>query len=239
MYRQVEVGAINFKMSSFYPLVLSIFVKLNANPACLEQKAPQHLKARLQEMCGKGQGLGNKVVDHEACFAGILEENGIFSYNADSRDGCFYKYQAQGTQRSIDYRLMEVVSGEVRNTIDIDLKHGEGEGIFLNDGTFLDNVVYIVSFTRILPKIKGLRTHPRQQVCFISLGQNIMSEKSRARLQKRFDLIKKINAEDDNDGDDDLVLYLRNANRFNCKRFTPEFTHEQLTNTITWFQPSS
>lgn len=222
-------------MSSFRTRVSKLFGFLQKNPHVLEEKHPE-MKKRLDAYCGKGQGLGNKCSDQEACFAVACEADNWLLRSKDAKDGLFYTYQAQGTQKAIDFQLMSIESGKVIESVNIDLKHGEKEGIFLNDGTFLDDVVYIISFTRLLPKVKGQRKCPREQVCFIARGQDVMSEKDKKALENRFALLKQLNSVKEDL--DFLVMYIRNANQYSCKRFSTEFTEECLKKTQAWLLPS-
>lgn len=221
-------------MSSFS----SLFNFLRANPGRLEEIHPGMITKLTQAAGGTGQGLASKLPPHEAAFAVVLEERGWRPVN-DEPTGFFYKHQANGTQQSIDFRLMEKVDGVVVRSIDTDLKHGgsgAGASIFLNDGKFLDNVVYVISFTRLLDKVKGQRKCPREHMCVIALGQDVMSDKDKAQLERRFLLLKQLNA--DAEDTDDLVLYIRNANQFKCRRFTPEFVKDRLEKTLAWLAPS-
>ena len=222
-------------MSIFRTRVRNLFTHLFNNPQVLEKK---HLdmKKKLDAYCGKGQGLGNKCSDQEACFATVCEAQDWSLRPEAADEGLFYVYQAQGTQKSIDFRLMYVEKGEVIESVDIDLKHGDKESIFLNDGTFMENVVYVISFTRLLPKRKGERKCPREQVCVIVLGQDVMSEKDKMALETRFTLLKQLNSV--KESLDHLTLYVRNANQYSCKKFTPAFTAECLQKTQSWLVPS-
>ena len=222
-------------MTEFRAKVSELFNHIKATPSVLEQKQPE-MKKKLDAFCGKGQGLGNKCSDQEACFAAVCEEHGWKLREKDSDEGFFYIYQAQGTQKSIDFQLIYIDRGNVTESVNIDLKHSDKEAIFLNDGTFLDDVVYVISFTRLLPRVKGQRSCPREQVCVIAKGQDVMTEKDRAALENRFALLKQLNAiKEDLDF---LTLYARNANQFSCKRFTPEFTGHCWEKTRSWLVPS-
>ena len=194
------------------------------------------MKKRLDAYCGKGQGSGNKCSDQEACFAVACEADNWVLRSEDAKDGLFYTYQAQGTQQAIDFQLMFVESGNIIESVNIDLKHGNEEVIFLNDGTFLDDVVYIISFTRLLPKVKGQSKRPREQVCFIARGQDVMTEKDKKALEKRFAMLKQLNSVKEDL--DFLVLYIRNANRYSCKRFSTDFTEECLKKSQAWLLSS-
>lgn len=224
------------KMSVYRSKVCSLFNSIYKNPSVLEEKHPE-MKKKLDSYCGKGQGLGNKCSDQEACFAVVFEANGWTLRSDESKQGLFYTYQAQGTQKAIDFQLMHIEEGKVIDLINIDLKHGDKEAIFLNDGTFLDDVIYVISFTRILPRVKGGgRKCPREQVCVIARGQDVMTEKDRKALENRFALLKQLNSIKEDL--DHLVMYARNANQFSCKRFSSLFTEECLQKTQSWILPS-
>jgi hypothetical protein len=224
------------KMSAFRIPVSNLFGHLAGNPHLLEEKHPE-MKKTLDAYCGKGQGLGNKCSDQEACFAVQCELRGWVLRKEDSDEGFFYMYQAQGTQKAIDFQLMYIEGGEVIEYVNIDLKHSDKEAIFLNDGSFLTDVVYVISFTRLLERVKGQRKCPREHVCVIARGQDVMTEKDRAALENRFAVLKQMNSiKEDLDF---LVMYVRNANQFSCKRFTPEFTEECLKKTQSWLVPSA
>jgi hypothetical protein len=225
-------------MSSFNSYISTLFNFVSSKPGRLEESHPIMITKLTRAAGGTGQGLANKLPPHEAAFAVVLEEHG-WRPVSDEPTGFFYKHQANGTQQSIDFRLMEKVDGVVVRSIDTDLKHGgEGTGasIFLNDGKFMDNVVYVISFTRLLDKVKGQRKKPRENVCVIALGQDVMSDKDKSHLDRRFALLKQLNAE--SESTDDLVLYIRNANQFKCRRFTPEFVTDRLAKTLAWLAPS-
>jgi hypothetical protein len=226
-------------MASFSSRISTLFNFVSRNASRLEEVHPAMITKLTQTAGGTGQGLASKLPPHEAAFAVVLEEHG-WRPAADEPTGFFYKHQANGTQQSIDFRLMEKLDGAIVHSVDTDLKHcGEGAGaaVFLNDGTFMENVVYVISFTRLLEKVKGQRKKARENVCVVALGQDIMSEKDKAQLERRFALLKQLNAEAEDT--DDLVLYIRNANQFKCRRFTSEFVTDRLARTLAWLEPSA
>lgn len=217
----------------FRSQVIGLFQTLRANPSSLEERHPE-MKKRLDAMCGKGQGLGNKASDQEACFAVIAEQHG-FSLYVPNTDGYFYKYQIGGTQRALDFQLLEVKNGLTIDFINLDLKHGDAEGIFLNDGTFLDDVVYVISFSRNV-KVEGQRRKQKQHVCAILLGQDVMTNVDKQRMADWQDFIDKKRKEM-NDGDF-LILYPRSANRYDCRQFTDVFLEEKTALLTSWLLPS-
>jgi hypothetical protein len=222
----------------FRTWVASFLTHISNTPSVLEERRPDILK-RLNAMCGSGQGLGNKASEHEACFAHELETHGCSMLPFPlllTTTGHFYMYQANGTQQSIDFRLVSVQDGHIRDTVDFDLKHSSSKSIYLNDGTFLDDVVYVISFTRLMPRSKGQRKCDRQRVCAIARGQDIFTPKDRAALEKRFQRLREINA--DHEDLDFLRLYVRNANQYDCdKQFTPDFVTDRFQKTLAWISP--
>ena len=223
---------------TFHQRVDNLLVNLNRNPSRLEQIYPNMIEQLTRVGSGTGQGVANRMPPHEAAMAVVLEENGWKASHGET-SGLVYKHQANGTQQSVDFRLIELNQGTVLHSVDIDLKHGgEGAGavIFLNDGKFAPNTIYIISFTRLLERVRGERRCPRENVCVIALGQDIMTDNDKALLERRFAFIRQANAEAENT--DDLVLYLRSANQFKCRRFTPEFVADRLARTQSWLLSS-
>lgn len=212
---------------------------LYTNPSALEQRYPE-VSARLsRDRKSGGQSLGNKASDHEACFAHELERRGCCAYPPPpNATGYFYIYQVNGTQRSIDFRLLHIVQGSIIGSVDFDLKHTHKTSIYLNDGRFLDNVIYVISFTRTLPYTpgRGTRKRERQRVCAIAMGQDVLTPKDREVLAQRFEKLRALNAEAHDL--DFLRIYARNANQYECeKQFTPDFTHDRFQRTLAWIEP--
>lgn len=222
---------------TFRSKIVNLLKRIYDTPMLLEEKQPD-MKKVLDKVCGNGQGLGNKCSDQEACFATLLENEGWKNNQIGSlADGFGYKYQAQGTQKALDFQLQNVVNNKITELINIDLKHSDEDSIFLNDGSFLDNVVYVISFTKKLPKIIGQRKLPREKVCTIALGQDVMTVRDKMALENRFNALKQINSVKEEL--DSLLLYVRNANQFSCKQFTTEFIESSLNKVLTWLEPSS
>ncbi len=207
-------------MTEFYTKIISFCEILSKNPSRLEEKYPD-MKKKLDMSCGNGQGTGNKSTDQEAAFATILEENGWtqITKSENPPSPYCYIYQPQGTQLSIDFKLVSNISSI--KPVYFDLKHGTKESIFLNDGKFLTDVIYVISFTRTLPRIKGSRKCDRENICALVLGQDILSEKDSKALQERYDILKKLN--ETHIDTDYLYFYCRSANQYSCKQFTNEF----------------
>ena len=220
-------------MTDYYSKIKLFCEYLHKNPTRLEEKCSE-MKKKLDLCCGNGQGTGNKCTDQEAAFATILEEQGWKNINKSDTvtDPYCYIYQAQGTQQSIDFKL--VSNQEGTQPILFDLKHGSKDSIFLNDGTFLPDVIYVISFTRTIPRIKGSKERKcqREQICTLALGQEIFSEKDSKVYEERIKILKEINEK--HIDTDFLRLYCRNANQYSCKQFTNEFNTKAFDSITTF-----
>jgi hypothetical protein len=205
--------------------LLSALAHVRSNPHDLERK-PVDMIAALQAYIGSdGQGTGNKVSEHEACIALVLEEKGFVRAprgTVPTTDGLWYWYQLQGSQQAGDFFVFEVRDGVKRADRILDAKHSNGVSIYLNDGTFEPGTIYIVSFTRCLDRIKGQRKKPREQVCFVGLGEEVFTEKDRNVMAAWRAALRAMNAAGADT--DHLRVYARSANQYSCARFTPEFT---------------
>lgn len=220
---------------AFRTWIQEFLTYLSNTSSCLEQRHPEITK-RLNALCGDGQGLGNKASFHEACFAYELEARGCMNLTFPASDGYFYIYQANGTQKSIDFQVVSVKAGQVVDKFDFDLKHGSGKSIYLNDGTFLDDVIYVISFTRIVP-VKGQRKGDRRNICAIARGQDIFTELEKIELDKWFEDIKQKNSNKNVVGS--LRMYARSANQYDCdKRFDDAFTLDRFQKTLAWISQS-
>lgn len=205
--------------------LLSALAHMRTTPQVLERK-PVEMVSALQTYIGSGgQGTGNKVSEHEACIAQVLEEKGFVRAPRGTipvEDGLWYWYQLQGSQQSGDFLVFEVKDGVKRMEKILDAKHSNGVSIYLNDGTFETGTIYIVSFTRCLDRVKGQRKKPRENVCFLALGEDVFSDKDRVAMERRRELIRTLNAAASET--DHLRLYTRSANQYDCRRFDPDFT---------------
>jgi hypothetical protein len=208
---------------SFIPLTSTLNI-IRANPSILRQNIPA-MVAKLQSQAkSDSQGTGNKVTAQEASFANIMESNGIRFQPKDTKlptaPGYYYLYQANGSQQSIDFRVFEFDGKAVVRKVDLDLKHTSKDVFYLNDGWFIHDVIYVVTWNR-------RTSQPRKRITsepatFIALGQNIPSAAEHAMIAELLAVKKKYNA--DFKCVDSLCPYIRFANRYKCDRFTPEFT---------------
>lgn len=212
---------------------------MRSNPQELEKK-PTEMIATLQSYIGSdGQGTGNKVSEHEASIAIVLESSGFIRAprgTIPTTDGLWYWYQLQGSQQSGDFMVFEVRDGTKSWERILDAKHSNGVSIYLNDGTFEEGTIYIVSFTRCLDRIKGQRKKPRENVCFIGLGQDVMVEEDRVDIAHFRATLRTLNQGRSNSIH--LRLYARGANQYDCKRFTTEFTTSCWEKLLASFVPS-
>lgn len=210
------------------------------NPQELEKKPTGMMTFLTSYLNSDGQGSANEVKPHEACIALVLETHGFVCAPRGvypSKDGLYYWYQIQGSQRAGDFLVFEINHGVKTTERILDAKHSNGLSIYLNDGTFEAGSIYIVSFTRCLDRIKGQRKKPRENVCFIGFGETVMTTKDRETLTKWRAALRAMN--DVANETDHLRLYARSANQYDCKRFTPEFTAESWEKLLSSFAPSS
>lgn len=165
----------------------------------------------------KGQGTGNVPTPQESCFAIELEKHGfIFLEKGDtpSANGAYFWYQPNGTQRSIDFILLERYDDK-SITVQVDLKHSDGKIFYWNDGWFEKDVVYVISF--VLKK--------KSQI-YIGYGETSCSPEETLAIERRRELIKQLNNGCEKVGF--LRLYSRQANTYSCERFTKEFCDKQF-----------
>lgn len=185
------------------------------------------VKQRLQpKKSSNSQGSGNAMTNQEASFAMILEEHGIHSIpleqtNTNIPDGLYFHFQPNGTQRSIDFKVMEYKNNTSIRNLEFDLKHTNGSSIMLNDGWFTSNRIYVITWhNRKIPQM------------FLSLGQYIASNEEQVMYDDVRKTIKELNSKYKNVGF--LRCYIRLANQYNCKKFTSEYTQQQFNNIITF-----
>lgn len=218
-------------LHKFQNAVWSVLSTIHSTPQSLKEGTPI-MKAILQSQ-GKAasQGTGNAVTAQEASFAAILETNG-FKFLAKPKkdahlkgikygevsDGLYYIYQVNGNQQSIDFQAMLVQDKSIKTSINFDLKHTLNDILFLNDGWFHSNVVYVVSWT-----------DGTADKTFIGLGQNIPTDEETEMMKLVVATKVKLNSEKKSTGN--LMLYFRFANRYSCKRFTDVFTAECFSKT--------
>ena len=210
---------------------------LKANPLLLCQSLPD-MKRRLYTGKAGAQGTGNQVTDQEASFAAVLEGHGfrlLGKGEVPVTTGRYYYYQWNGSQQSIDFRLVEFDGSKATLTLDCDLKHTLSDVFFLNDGWFHKDVLYIVSWNRTLsaPRKKKV-TEP---ALFLALGQEIPTAEETACMKELLAIKQKYNTEFKGCGS--LSTYIRFANRYSCKEFTPERTDKCFERVLTYASSAS
>lgn len=205
----------------------SALAHMRATPQDLESDGGDMVDELQDYISSDGQGTGNKVSEHEACIAIVLESHGFVRAprrTTPEIDGLYYWYQLRGSQQAGDFLVFEVKHGVRCAERILDAKHSNGTSVYLNDGTFEPGTIYIVSFTRCLDRIKGQRTKPREEVCFVGAGEDVFTEKDRAVMASWRAALRELNVLDSDT--DHLRVYARSANQYNCSRFTPEFREE-------------
>jgi hypothetical protein len=212
----------------------SVLDAIRANPLLLRQSMPE-MERKLQRHAGKvvlaegetsaAQGTGNKVTGQEASFAAVLESHGFVLQAKDKEivtAGKYYYYQVNGSQKSIDFRLVQHNGTKVLSSADFDLKHTVSDVFFLNDGWFHENVIYVVSWMRKTSEPRKKKVV--EPATFIGLGQDIPTKEETALMEELLAIKKKYNTEFKGCGS--LCTYIRFANRYTCARFTKEYTDE-------------
>ena len=194
-------------------MIISFLQKLRMYPELLEQEYPETVKFLHALTDKKGQGSGNMPTHQEACFAIEAQKHG-FTFGESVTDGCYIKYQPFGTQRSIDFILIEVLGG-ITKSIKIDLKHTNTKSFYWNDGWFENDVIYIISYS-----IK------KQNRIYIGYGDDTPIEQDKIDMAEIVEFKKKWNSENKNSGF--LRKYLRFANQYSCEQFTDEFSREKF-----------
>ena len=162
------------------------------------------------------KGFGNPPQDQEACFAVEAEKHGFQFLPKGAHpqtDGCFYKYQLNGSQQGIDFMLIEVLDGMARN-VEFELKSGKGMSFYWNDGWFQKDVIYVISYkekkaSRLYIGYGDESYEPEDDVAWHAIRATIKEMNSVARNTKF------------------LRIYNRLANQHSCKQFTDVFSAER------------
>jgi len=212
-------------INTFSSTIRQILTQLRSEPAILRRKLTDMKKKLHTQGKQDSQGVGNQPSDHEACFADVLEQHNIIyttSLPSTLDNGFYYIYQVNGSQRSIDFQAFEINNHSKIHLINFDLKHTTSDVIVLNDGWFLNDIVYILSWMRKIsaPRKKKV-TEPET---FIGIGQDIPTDEENEAYNSLCDIKKEINAKYKGIGH--FQAYMRFANRYSCHRFTNEFSEE-------------
>lgn len=177
--------------------------------------------------------------DHEVCFASILERVG-FKFLLKKRkndhlkllsfltDGFYYIYQVNGSQQSLDFQTILIVKHQVLRVCSYELKHSNTNCFYLNDGWFLDNVIYIITW-RMRERIKTL----------VALGQSIPSNIDKKMYEKCLEIKKILNSQTKTHPNMSLKIYNRFANRYSCHSFTNDYALHRIQGVYLYFLKNS
>jgi len=226
----------NSYLTEFKRLNREVCKRCSGDTAILKKEAKDFpaIVAKFQGQAKKQtQSLGNKETDHEVCFAALLEELGFqFLLKKKKGDhlkllptlvnGYYYIYQVNGSQQSLDFQTILVYDNTIILTVTYDLKHTTTDTFYLNDGWFLENIVYVV-------------THQRTAFTktLIALGQHIPSEQEKQVYAKIAEAKKQLNSEKNTESSSLIVVY-RFANRYRCTKFTDDWSLERFNEVISF-----
>jgi len=194
-------------------MIVTFLQKLRTFPDLLKQEYPDMIKFLHAVTDKKGQGTGNMPTHQEACFAIEAQKHG-FKFENPVTDGGYITYQPNGTQKSIDFVLIDKI-GDALKYVKIDLKHTNTKTFYWNDGWFENDVIYIISYT-----------HKKQNKIYIGYGEDTPTEQDKLDMAEIVALKRKWNSENKNSGF--LRKYIRFANQYSCDQFTDEFCKEKF-----------
>ena len=194
---------------------IQVIKHLRDEPLALKKACPEMIK-RLQSQ-GKtdSEGLGNKVTNHEAAFATVLETFGFVwipkakkndHLKALPKEGYYYIYQVNGAQAAIDFEIMYIKDNTICESYKIDCKHSTNEKLMLNDGWFESDVYYLFTWTS-----------KKTVKCFIGTGNLFTSEEERQFMREIREKKHTLNSGKKFVGN--LNVYWRCANQYNMKDF--------------------
>jgi hypothetical protein len=199
------------------PVLTTMLKALSTNPSLLKARHPAIATALNAQGKNGSQGRANEATGQEEAFAFQAQEHGFRFWPKGTpvpeEDGLYYCYQIQGTQKSGDFNMRKVIGGTVRTDIVIDLKHTNSKSFYLNDGWFLPDVYYIVTWNAGTKGKPTLRTH-------IALGQDIPTEEENAFMKELQAFKAEKNVATKLIGS--LRPYVRFANQYSCATFTAE-----------------
>jgi len=201
--------------AKFAPIIRRII----ATPQILKLKCPE-MEKRLQGQ-GKAdsEGTGNKVTNHEAAFATVLEEFGFTwlpknKKNDHLRDlpteGFYYIYQANGSQAAVDFEVFRVADRQIKESYKIDCKHSNNEIAMLNDGWFDKDTLYVMTWTA-KKVVKGL----------VAFGSTFTTKEDDKMYKETRRIIADLNSQPKKGAN--FSRYFRCANQFHLKTFTDDF----------------
>ena len=198
--------------------ILTVLQKIYDNPSLLKEKNLEKKQFLSCQGDPDSQGTGNNPTDQEACFALELDKAGIKFINKKDTipedDGSYYYYQPNGTQRNVDFLVINV-KDKVKTTTSFDLKHTNGKTFYFNDGWFEDNVIYIINFT--VKKCNKV---------YIGYGEETRTDEEHQAMLEMIEFKKSWNKSKKNIGN--LKKCIRYANQYSCDGFTKEFSDEKF-----------
>ncbi len=215
----------------FLAKTVTVLEALYADPALLKKKCPEVLQRLSKQGDEESQGSGNKVTDQEAAFASLLETHGFVNLPKKKKNdhlsrlpetGFFYIYQVNGTQQALDFQIFVVSNKTILKAFTFDLKHTKDKTIYLNDGWFETDVIYVISWS---PK-KG------ENSVFLGLGQNIPSKEETETIQAARKIKDEMNEKFSKVGA--LHIYGRFANRYECSSFVNEKRSQHFESLRKW-----
>jgi hypothetical protein len=146
----------------------------------------------------------------------------------------YYWYQPAGSQKSGDFLLFRSEGGTKKDEVLFDAKHTNSATFYLNDGWFNQDTIYVVSFSESAGRGLG-----RKKICFVGLGQDIPTENDTMIMNHYNDFKKAENSKRKDMKPDFLSVYIRFANQYSTKQFTPEFISDRFKKTVSWLLPSA
>jgi len=208
---------------TFGQIIINIIHQIISDPKLLEKYDIVEMCPKLSLSCNKknGQGSANAATRHEACFSKLIEDNRFMFLEKKQLpiiDGLYYYYQPNGTQKSPDFNILKFKKGTIESSLDIDLKHSSSTKVVLNDGWFHENVLYILSYN------KGN---------IIGLGQDIPTESEKKKMNEIQQIKKELNIK--NNRIDNLLIYFRFANQYDCSKFTSQHQEQYLSSIKNFF----
>jgi hypothetical protein len=199
-------------------MIITVLESIHANANLLKGKNDEMKKFLKKQGNPDSQGTGNAPTHQECAFADLLKKNGFEFLSkgtpVPTDDGNYYFYQPNGTQRNIDFLVINIAGG-IRSDYKFDLKHTKGKTFYFNDGWFENDVIYIISFT-----IK------KTDKVYIGYGQETPTDEEHKSMLEMIEFKKSWNKTKKNIGN--LKKCIRYANQYSCDGFTPEFSEEKF-----------
>jgi hypothetical protein len=181
-------------------------------------------------------GTGNKVTNHEAAFAAVLEQHGFTWIPKHKKDdhlaslpseGLYYIYQVNGSQQAVDFQLMYVESHKIQQYVNIDCKYSSSATIMLNDGWFDKDIVYLVTWNPTKSTTKN----------FVGLVQHFTTEKDATLYAEVRKTIKQLNTSTEKG--DCFKPYFRLASQYSVKAWDDSFIEKNHQEVLHWLQNAS